>query len=121
MNTVDKYIEISGVMCDRSGYDVFVVSRKNFEAWLALIDPQHTFLPDACSSRIKLFGKLSTGANYTFEAHALAVASLKQVFYGRSDAWNAVKISMKDFHFTGEGARSEATRNEAKQLFDLLV
>lgn len=121
MNTVDKYIEISGVMCDRSGYDVFVVSRKNFEAWLTLLNLQHTFLPDYCSSKIKLFGKFATGASFTFEAHALKVISMKQIYFGRGDEWNAVKVSMKHFHFTGEGARSEATRAEAELLFTALV
>lgn len=118
---LDKKLEVSSVSCDRSGYDVFVVSRKNFEAWLDLLNLQHTFLPDYCSSKIKLFGKFATGASFTFEAHALAVYSLKQIFYGRGEEWNAVKVSMKHFHFTGEGARSEATRAEAQTLFDLLV
>ena len=118
---LDKKLEVQAVYCDRSGYDVFVVSRKNFEAWLTLLNLRHTFLPDYCSSKIKLFGKFATGASFTFEAHALKVISMKQIYFGRGDEWNAVKVSMKHFHFTGEGARSEATRAEAELLFTALV
>lgn len=120
-NSVAAYIKKMGGMCDRSGYEFLFVSRKNFEAWLALLNPEHTFLPDVFSARIKLFGKLSTGASYSFEAYAMQVYSLDKVFYGRNDKWNCVRVSMKDFHFTGENARSEATRAEAQSLFDLLV
>lgn len=99
------------------------VSRNDFEAFVELVEGR-MFGPSYHTSPISVqFTLPQTGVQVELKATALQVTPIGR-FYGRTDAWNAVRLSdwaYDNFSFFGKGARSTEALTEARQLFELLV
>lgn len=101
-----------------AGY--FIVSRQDFEAWVALLDAKIAVTPDF-KSLIRVVGKHENGVEYHVTATALKSNGTCEVFYGRHDDWNLVKIGTIPFSHFGAGARNQQTWKAAEEALALLT